>query len=268
MEINFKISFPIKISNEADNINNGNFPKSVNVSYFIDFAEKNPAEPSKNIVLNINEDKKVKVIEKKNDQIEENHEEKKNEDNIKEKKGGEPNVEEVQQEENAMKNSKKNEEEASIPPKNVYKQNREVASPLPPVLIEKEKENEKGFSEEVTEDIYVLGIKDDMTEEDLIKTFSFYGDVMDCKIFLDKFTQKKKGSGIIKFNEKQSAFKAINSSEEVVCKGHPLKLRYSRKNKYCFERDETKREEKKFMGRIRERAKEKEDEELHYTQKW
>ena len=77
MEINFKINFPINISNEADNINNGNFPKSVNVSYFIDFAEKNPAEPSKNIVLNINEDKKVKVIEKKNDQIEENHQEKK-----------------------------------------------------------------------------------------------------------------------------------------------------------------------------------------------
>ena len=151
MEINFKINFPINISNEVNNINNGNFPKSLNVAYFIDFAEKNPGEPSKNIVLNSNEDKKVKVIEKKNDQIEENHQEKKNEDNIKEKKGGEPNVEEVQQEENAMKNSNKNDEVVSIPPKNVYNQNREAASPLPPVLIEKEKENEKGFSEEVTD---------------------------------------------------------------------------------------------------------------------
>lgn len=265
MEINFKINFP---DNESQNIISSKFPKSFSISYYIDFTGKTPSDPSKNIVLDINDEKKVKVIEKSNDLIEEIPGDKLIKDINQEKKGGEPSAEDAQQEEKAMKNSKQNDEVANNPPKNVYKQNREAASPLPPVLIEKEKDNEKGFGEDITEDIYVVGIKDGMTDEDLIKTFSFYGEVMDCKIFQDKFTRKIKGSGIIKFAEKQSAFKAINSSDDIICKGHPLKVRYSRKNKFFCERDETKREEKKYVGRIRERPKEKEDGELLYNQKW
>ena len=108
-----------------------------------------------------------------------------------------------------------------------------------------------------------------MTEEDIKNVFIYYGDVVDCKIFRDKFTQKIKGSGIVKFNEKKSAYNAVNDAEEILCKGHPLKLRYSKRNKYYGEKEETRnKEEKKFCGRIRERTKEKEDGEILYGKKW
>jgi hypothetical protein len=264
MEINFKINFPSISENEGQNLTNDKFPKSLNISYFIDFGKKTPAGPSDKIVFNINDDKKVKVIETKNEQREENNGEKISEGNIKEKKEGDPTEEDVHREEDAqgneMKKAKKNDESASIPPKNVN---------LPPVLIEKEKENDKGYAEEITEDIYVIGIKEDISEEDLKKTFSFYGDVVECKIFRDKFTQKIKGSGIVKFKEKKSAYNDINDEQEVICKGYPLKLRYSRRNRHYGEKEETRyREEKKFIGKIRERIKEKEDGKLLYTQKW
>ena len=302
MEINLKLNLPSIFGNENQNLNEGTFPKSLNISYLIDFGnfdfkkvlkstESAPATQTKNIVLNINDDKTAQLNEKKNEQREENHEPKTNEDLIKEKKEDEPNEDDFQPEEDAqeneMENIRKSNEVASIPqkkkyeenngnktgknyPKNAYKENRDTVSRCrPPLLVEKEKGNDKGFAEEVNEDIYIVGIKEDMTEEDIKNVFIYYGDVVDCKIFRDKFTQKIKGSGIVKFNEKKSAYNAVNDAEEILCKGHPLKLRYSKRNKYYGEKEETRnKEEKKFCGRIRERTKEKEDGEILYGKKW
>ena len=300
MEINLKLNLPSIFGNENQNLNEGIFPKSLNISYLIDFGnfdfkkvlkstESAPATQTKNIVLNINDDKTVQLDEKKNDQREENHEPKTNEDLIKEKKDDEPNIDdfllEEDDQENEMENIRKN-EVTTIPQekkyeenygktgknyaKNAYRENRDaVPRYQPPLLVEKEKENDKGFAEEVTEDIYIVGIKEDITEEDLKNTFLCYGDVVDCKIFRDKFTQKIKGSGIVKFKEKASAYNAVNDAKEIFCKDHPLKLRFSKRNIYYGEKEESRnKKEKKFCGRIRERTKEKEDGEILYGKKW
>lgn len=79
MEINFKINFPDIIGNESQNKTEVKFPKSFNESYLIDFGnfdckkalksiEPTQAALTKNIVLNINDEKKVQMIEKKNEQ--------------------------------------------------------------------------------------------------------------------------------------------------------------------------------------------------------
>ena len=300
MEINLKLNLPSIFGNENQNLKDCTLPKSLNISYFIDFGhfdfkkalssiESAPATQTKNIVLNINDDKTVQLDEKKNDQREENHEPKTNEDLIKEKKDDEPNIDdfllEEDDQENEMENIRKN-EVTTIPQekkyeenygktgknyaKNAYRENRDaVPRYQPPLLVEKEKENDKGFAEEVTEDIYIVGIKEDITEEDLKNTFLCYGDVVDCKIFRDKFTQKIKGSGIVKFKEKASAYNAVNDAKEIFCKDHPLKLRFSKRNIYYGEKEESRnKKEKKFCGRIRERTKEKEDGEILYGKKW
>jgi hypothetical protein len=302
MEINLKLNLPSIFGNENHNLNDCTFPKSLNITYLFDFGnfdfkkalksiESAPATQTKNIVLNINDDKTAKLNEKKNEQREENHEPKTNEDLIKEKKEDEPNIDDFQAEEDAqeneMENIRKKNEVTTIPQekkyeenygnktgknftKNAYREKRDAASRYrPPLLVEKEKENDKGFAEEVTEDIYIVGIKEDITEEDLKNSFLCYGDVVDCKIFRDKFTQKIKGSGIVKFKEKISAFNAVNDAKEVLCKDHPLKLRYSKRNIYYGEKEESRnKNEKKFCGRIRERSKEKEDGEILYGKKW
>ena len=300
MEINLKLNLPSIFGNENQNLKDCTLPKSLNISYFIDFGhfdfkkalssiESAPATQTKNIVLNINDDKTVQLDEKKNDQREENHETKTNEDLIKEKKDDEPNIDdfllEEDAQENEMENIRKN-EVTTIPQekkyeenygktgknyaKNAYRENRDaVPRYQPPLLVEKEKENDKGFAEEVTEDIYIVGIKEDITEEDLKNTFLCYGDVVDCKIFRDKFTQKIKGSGIVKFKEKASAYNAVNDAKEIFCKDHPLKLRFSKRNIYYGEKEDSRnKKEKKFCGRIRERTKEKEDGEILYGKKW
>ena len=300
MEINLKLNLPSIFGNENQNLKDCTLPKSLNISYFIDFGhfdfkkalssiESAPATQTKNIVLSINDDKTVQLDEKKNDQREENHEPKTNEDLIKEKKDDEPNIDdfllEEDDQENEMENIRKN-EVTTIPQekkyeenygktgknyaKNAYRENRDaVPRYQPPLLVEKEKENDKGFAEEVTEDIYIVGIKEDITEEDLKNTFLCYGDVVDCKIFRDKFTQKIKGSGIVKFKEKASAYNAVNDAKEIFCKDHPLKLRFSKRNIYYGEKEDSRnKKEKKFCGRIRERTKEKEDGEILYGKKW
>lgn len=133
----------------------------------------------------------------------------------------------------------------------------------PPLLVEKEKKNNKNnyYIKEANKDLFIVGIKDDITEEDLKNTFLYYGDVLDCKIFRDKYTEKIKGSGIVKFKEKSGAYNAMNDVEEILCKGHPLRLRYSnRRNNIYDEREETKNKiEKHFCGRIRERINEREE---------
>ena len=141
MEINLKLNLPCIFGNENQNLNEGTFPKSLNISYLIDFGnfdfkkalksiESAPATQTKNIVLNINDDKTAQLNEKKNEQREENHEPKTNEDLIKEKKEDEPNEDDFQPEEDAqeneMENIRKSNEVASIPQKKNMKKIMEI----------------------------------------------------------------------------------------------------------------------------------------------
>ena len=97
MEIYLKLNLPSLFGNENQNLNEGAFPKSLNISYFTNFwnfdlenalksIESTPSTQIKNIVLNIYEDKTAQFNEKKNEQRKEDHKPKTNEDLIKEKK--------------------------------------------------------------------------------------------------------------------------------------------------------------------------------------
>jgi len=80
-----------------------------------------------------------------------------------------------------------------------------------------------------------MGINDEISEDDLIKTFSMYGEVTYSKIIKNKFTQKAKGIAFVKFNERKSAFYAMADNGKIYCKGYPLKIKYnikSKENKY------------------------------------
>lgn len=286
MEINFKINLPnILINNERNQSQaECKIPDSFHVSYYIDFDCKNiPALKSsatssskKKIVLN--------AIEKKNDQREnpEATANAVNEEPIKEKE-----LHPESERENEMANIGNSKEEINMPDEekneecyeakdikdirnNMYREARDTAFNLPQIqLVEKRKENDKGgrsdLSGDVNEDIYVMGIKDNISEEDLKALFSKYGEIADIKIFKDRFTKQYKGSGIIKFKNKLSSFKAINDGNDVVCKGCPLKLRYSRRSKIYGERDDRFKDGQKILGRIRERTMDaKEEGEIVY----
>ena len=278
MEINFKINLPNILIKNENNQNQAEckIPDSFHVSYYIDFDCKNiPALKSsatssskKKIVLN--------AIEKKNDQRE-NPEAiaiAVNEEPIKEKELHPESERENEmanignsKEEINMKAEEKNEECYEAQDRkdignNIYREARDTALNLPQIqLVEKRKENDKGkggrsdLSGDVNEDVYIWGIKDNISEEDLKAIFSKYGEIIDIIIFKDRFTQKYKGAGIIKFKNKLSSFKAINDGNDVVCKGCPLKLRYSRRSKIYGERDDRYKDGQKFCGRIRERTK-------------
>lgn len=286
MEINFKINIPNILINNESNQNQAEYkiPDSFHVSYYIDFDCKNiPALKSsatssskKKIVLN--------AIEKKNDQREnpEATANAVNEEPIKEKE-----LHPESERENEMANIGNSKEEINMPDEekneecyeakdikdirnNMYREARDTALNLPQIqLVEKRKENDKGgrsdLSGDVNEDIYVMGIKDNISEEDLKALFSKYGEIADIKIFKDRFTKQYKGSGIIKFKNKLSSFKAINDGNDVVCKGCPLKLRYSRRSKIYGERDDRFKDGQKILGRIRERTMDaKEEGEIVY----
>ena len=109
-------------------------------------------------------------------------------------------------------------------------------------LVEREKINHDYKNEEipaeVVEDLFVMGITDEISEDDLIKTFSVYGEVVYSKIIKNKFTQKVKGIAFVKFKERKSAFYAMNENGKIFCKGYSLKIKYnikSQENKYFKE---------------------------------
>jgi len=138
-------------------------------------------------------------------------------------------------------------------------------------LIEKEKINNDFKNEEipaeVVKDLFIIGINDEISEDDLIKTFSVYGEVAYSKIIKNKFTQKAKGIAFVKFNERKSAFCAMADNGKIFCKGYPLKIKYnikSKENKYF--KDESrfnsiklnKQEKTKELSQVnRERSRDK-----------
>jgi RNA recognition motif-containing protein len=91
------------------------------------------------------------------------------------------------------------------------------------------------ITEKIVEDLFVIGINDEISEDDLIKTFSVYGEVVYSKIIKNKFAQKTKGIAFIKFKERKSAFGSMADNGKIFCKGYPLKIKYnikSKENKY------------------------------------
>ena len=77
------------------------------------------------------------------------------------------------------------------------------------------------------EELFVKGISYDSTEDDLREVFSKYGDIAQVKILKDKETQKSKGIGFVKFNEKKSAVIALNDADNISCQGRNLMMKFS-----------------------------------------
>lgn len=48
------------------------------------------------------------------------------------------------------------------------------------------------ITEKIVEDLFVIGINDEISEDDLIKTFSVYGEVVYSKIIKINFLRKQK----------------------------------------------------------------------------
>ena len=91
------------------------------------------------------------------------------------------------------------------------------------------------ITEKIVENLFVIGINDEISEDDLIKTFSVYGEVVYSKIIKNKFSQKTKDISFIKFKERKSAFGSMADNGKIFCKGYPLKIKYnikSKENKY------------------------------------
>ena len=81
--------------------------------------------------------------------------------------------------------------------------------------------------EDAFEELFVIGINFDANEDDLKETFSKYGEINSCKILKDKVTQKSKGLGFVKFNDKKSAVQAMNDADNLICKGRNVRVKYS-----------------------------------------
>ena len=121
---------------------------------------------------------------------------------------------------------------------------------------------------DAVEDLFVTGIKDDMTEEDLKNAFSPFGEVVQIKILKEKSTQKVKGVAFVKYKEKKSAFLAVMNAEKIVCKGKFFKIKYNNKVKEYTDKNnnneneqilpENKDENEGHSHNIRERSRDKE----------
>ena len=77
------------------------------------------------------------------------------------------------------------------------------------------------------EELFIKGINYEANEDDLKETFNKYGAVSSCKILKDKETQKSRGIGFVKFEDKKSAVLALNDADNLVCKGRNLLVRFS-----------------------------------------
>ena len=95
------------------------------------------------------------------------------------------------------------------------------------------------------DELFVTGIREWMSENDVKETFSKYGEVESVKNLKDRITGINKGVGFIKFKEKKSAFFAMMDAENIICKGKHLKIRYNNKVKENQTKINTTNNEKK-----------------------
>ena len=87
--------------------------------------------------------------------------------------------------------------------------------------------NNSNLPEDVNEELFIRGINYKSEEDDIRNTFSKYGEIVFCKILRDKETNKSKGLGIVKFQEKSQAYNAMKDSDNIECQGRKLKISYS-----------------------------------------
>ena len=89
--------------------------------------------------------------------------------------------------------------------------------------------NNSALPDDVNEELFIRGINYKSEEDDIKNTFSKYGQIVFCKIIRDKETNKSKGIGIVKFQEKSQAFNAMKDADNIECQGRKLKINYSTK---------------------------------------
>jgi RNA recognition motif-containing protein len=264
MEISLKINFPTVSSSGSQSLKQIKMPKSLKISYEYEFdnskyninnENKQDNEImihtseiilNKDPILNQKDESKKAKLDDENNKLNLNHI-----------------VENIfNDDENHMKNPYENnqtlrkEEKCESSDKNEkfnINQNAEISIIDPSInskkgydiiknkfkgrsrLIEKEEINNDYKNEEipseVVEDLFVMGINDKISENDLLKTFSAYGEVVYSKIIKNKFTHKAKGIAFVKFKERKSALYAMTDNGKIFCKGYPLKIKYNIKNK-------------------------------------
>lgn len=86
------------------------------------------------------------------------------------------------------------------------------------------------MTDNASNELFIKGISDEMTEYDLKKTFSKYGKVGFLKIIKDKKTQKNKGIGIIRFKYVSSAIRAMEEKDNINCLNKKLEIKFNRIN--------------------------------------
>ena len=258
MEINFKIKLPeIKIS-ESNNQENIQLPKALKICYEYVFDNSKTSINRQNnqnkqnnvimidsseLVLNgenndllINKDKENTLSNNENDK--ENSYE--NTQALKKEEKGEPLDNNIISKTNQYAETiclDANHADNNIR-KNQYKERNNEKTPI---LVERKKlsndykvynhQNKNEENLEIGEDLFVIGVNDEIHEDDLIKTFSLYGEVVLAKIIKDKFTKKAKGIAFVKYKEKESAICAMNNKDKIHCNGFPLTIKYNIKNK-------------------------------------
>ena len=94
----------------------------------------------------------------------------------------------------------------------------------------KNEDNNISMPSDVNEELFVTGIREWMTEQNLRDTFEKYGEVDSVKALKMRHTDKNKGTGFIRFKEKKSAFKAMMDARNIYCKGKSLKIKYNKKD--------------------------------------
>ena len=246
MEINFKIKLPeIKIS-ESNNQENIQLPKALKICYEYAFDNSKTSINRQNnqnkqnnvimidsseLVLNgennnllINKDKENTLSNNENDK--ENSYE--NTQALKKEEKGEPLDNNIISKTNQCAETTcldANHADNNIR-KNQYKERNNEKTPI---LVERTKlsndykvynhQNKNEENLEIGEDLFVIGVNDEIHEDDLIKTFSLYGEVVLAKIIKDKFTKKAKGIAFVKYKEKESAIRAMNNKDKIHCNG-------------------------------------------------
>jgi len=76
--------------------------------------------------------------------------------------------------------------------------------------------------------IYAGNLNYNLSEEDLEKVFSEYGEVTTVKIIRDKYTDQSKGFGFIEMADDAAAQKAIDELNGTEVKGRELRVNQAR----------------------------------------
>ena len=76
--------------------------------------------------------------------------------------------------------------------------------------------------------IYVGNLASDVTEEDLMKLFSEFGQVKEAKVIKDMFSQESRGFGFVEMPSNTEAQKAIDELNTKELKGKKLTVNEAR----------------------------------------